>query len=142
MGAVESFLDRRIDASTLPLAIGDVTVILLVIALGMVRHHGVSGVTGDPGAVVVTALPFLVGWVVAAPLIGAYSPGAGESAKAAVPLAIRSWFVADVIGIGLRATPLFGGGGDLVALVVLFLVLLLTGAIGLTLWRGALFKIR
>lgn len=142
MGAVESFLDRRIDVSTLPLAIGDVSVILLVVALGMVRHYGVNGLTANPADVVLTALPFLVGWVVAAPLIGAYSAGAGESAKAAVPLAIRSWVVADVIGIALRATPLFDGGENLADLLVFFVVMLLVGAIGLALWRGALFKVR
>ena len=67
-----------------------------------------------------TIAPFILGWVVAAPLLGAYSPGAAESSKAAVPLALRSWLLADVVALGLRATPLFHGGVELSFVAVTF----------------------
>lgn len=135
----ESFLSARIDRGTWPLAVGDVVAILLVVALGMVRHHGVAGVAGDPVAVVVTALPFLVGWTVVAPLVGAYAAGAGESAKAAVPLAIRSWVGAALVGIVVRGatTSAFDPG-----LAIFLGVMLVTGGVALAAWRWLYFQVR
>lgn len=135
----QSFLESRIDGSTWPIAVGDVLAILLVVGVGMIKHHGVGGVVGDPVAVVVTALPFLFGWAVAGTLVGAYSAGAGESAKAAIPLAIRSWVLADVVGIVIRGatTSAFDVG-----LGVFFLVMLVTGGVALGIWRYLYFQLR
>lgn len=134
----ESFLSSRIDAGTWPFAVGDVLAILVVVAVGMVRHYGATGVAGDPLGVVLTALPFLVGWAVAAPLVGAYSAGAGESAKASIPLVIRSWVVADVLGIAIR-----GAQSDFnFALGIFFLVMLAVGAVALAGWRWLFFQVR
>lgn len=133
----ETFLSRRVDAGAAPLAIGDVLAILLVVGVGMVNHHGVDGVLGDPVDVVVTAIPFLVGWAVGALLVGAYSAGAAESAKAAIPLGIRSWVPAAIIGIGIRgALSVFDVG-----LGIFLVVMLVTGAVGLGVWRWLFFKI-
>lgn len=126
-----SFLSRRIDAASLPLAVGDVLVLLAFLTAGALEHNTVSELTADPVYAAEIYVPFLIGWVVAAPLIGAYSAGAVESAKASVPLAIRSWIAAAVIGLVLRATPLFHGGVD----PVFAIVMLVGGSVVLGLWR-------
>ncbi|MFB6123534.1 MAG: DUF3054 domain-containing protein [Haloferacaceae archaeon] len=136
--AVASFLDRRIDARATPLAVGDVLVVALLLTGGTVHHNGVDFVLSNPAYLAGVLAPFLVGWVVAAPLLGAYAPGATETAKAAVPLALRSWVVADVVGLALRATPLFHGGVELSFAAVTLLV----GAVGLTVWRVLFFQLR
>lgn len=133
----ETFLSRRVDTGAAPLAVGDLLAILLIVAVGMVNHHGVDGVLADPVNVVVTALPFLAGWALAATFIGAYSPGAAESAKAAIPLGVRSWVPAAVIGIVIRgALSTFDVG-----LGVFLIVMVVTGSIAVGVWRWLFFKV-
>ncbi len=132
----ESFLSKRVDRSAAPLAVGDVIAIVAVIAIGMEFGH--NTLTG-PMALIETAAPFLVGWAVASVPIGAYSPGAAESAKAAVPLALRSWVPAAVVGVLLRGvlqTNLDQG------LLVFLGVMLVTGGVALGGWRWLAFKLR
>jgi hypothetical protein len=136
--SVASFLDRRIDSAALPLAVGDVLALSAILTVGVVNHNGVEYLSADPVGWVLTLVPFLLGWAVAGPLVGAYSAGAAESAKAAVPLAIRAWIPAAAIGLFLRWTPLFEGGAALVFVVIT----LVTGAFALGVWRWLFFKIR
>jgi len=136
--AVANFFDRRLDGRTTPLAVGDLLVIALLFGWGVVRHNGFAYVVSNPDYTAVTIAPFLIGWVVAAPLLGAYSPGAAESAKAAVPLALRSWLLADAIALGIRATPLVSGGVQLSFVAVSLGV----GLVGLALWRTLFFRLR
>jgi hypothetical protein len=133
-----SFLSQRLDAGAAPLAVGDVLAIVLVLTAGTIHHSSVAAVAADPLHLVAVLVPFLVGWVVAAPLLGAYSAGAAESAKAAIPLAVRSWVVADLVGVGLRATPVFPGGFALTFLAVS----LVTGLVAIVAWRWVYFRIR
>ncbi|MGM0590286.1 MAG: DUF3054 domain-containing protein [Halobacteriota archaeon] len=136
--SVTSFLERRIDPGTLPLAVGDVLVLSALLTLGTINHNGVSFVQSNPGYLLATLAPFLIAWIIVAPLVGAYSAGAGESAKSSVPLAIRSWIPATLLGAAIRATPLFHGGAS----VVFVLVTMVTGAVGLGLWRYLFFRVR
>jgi len=136
--AVANFLDRRIDGRAAPLAVGDLLVIVAVFGAGTVHHNGVDFVAASPGYLFATVAPFVVGWVVAAPLLGAYAPGAAESSKAAVPLALRSWLLADAVALGLRATPFVSGGIQ----PSFVLVSLVTGGLGLAVWRALFFKLR
>ena len=112
-----SALSGRVDAAALPLAVGDLLAILGILTYGMVRHG-----TLTPERAVGVYAPFLIGWGVAALLIGAYSAGAAESAKAAIPLGIRAWVLAALVGLGLRWTPVFPGGIE-IAFVIVVLVL-------------------
>jgi hypothetical protein len=137
-----SFLNGRIDTAALPLAVGDVLVLVLLLSFGTARHNGVAYLTEQPVALALTLLPFIVGWLVAAPLVGAYSAGAAESAKAAIPLAIRSWVVAVVIGIVLRVVLPFDATGGLLSLAIFFAVTLVVGVVGLGVWRWLYFKLR
>jgi len=136
--AVANFFDSRLDGRAAPLAIGDLLVIAVLFSWGTVHHNGLGFVASNPGYLAGTIAPFVIGWVVAAPLLGAYSPGAAESAKAAVPLALRSWFLADAIALGIRATPFVGGGVQL----TFVLISLGVGLVGLALWRTLFFKLR
>ena len=132
----ESFLSKRIDRSAAPLAVGDVIAIVAVIAIGMEFGHGT--LTG-PVSLLETAAPFLVGWAIASVPIGAYSAGAAESAKASIPLAIRSWIPAAVIAVLVRGvvqtalTPALG---------IFLAVMLVTGGVALGVWRWLAFKLR
>ena len=116
-----SALSGRVDTAALPLAVVDLVAILGVLTIGMIQHS-----TFSPARAAGVYGPFLIGWAAAAVLIGAYSAGAAESAKAAIPLGIRAWVLAALVGFGLRATPVFPG--DLAVAFVL-ITLLLTGAL-------------
>jgi len=133
----ESFLARRIDASAGPLVVVDVLALAAVLTIGVINHNGVEYLSTAPVAWLLTLVPFLLGWAVAAPLIGAYSAGAAESPKAAIPLAIRAWVPASIIGFAIRASPLFSGGFQLSFGVVIFL----TGGVALIVGRWLFFKL-
>ncbi|WP_101297924.1 DUF3054 domain-containing protein [Halegenticoccus soli] len=135
---VASVLEQRVDRGTLPLAVGDVLVIAALLTFGTINHSSVDFVVGNPLYLLGVIAPFLIGWVLVAPLVGAYSAGAGESAKASVPLVIRSWVPADLVGVGLRATPLFEGGAALTFVAVT----LVAGIVGLGAWRYLAFAVR
>ncbi|MFB6090380.1 MAG: DUF3054 domain-containing protein [Halobellus sp.] len=133
----ESFLARRIDAAAAPLAVVDLLALAAVLTIGVVNHNGVEYLSADPVGWLLTLVPFLVGWAVAGPLVGAYSAGAAESAKAAIPLAIRAWVPGAVVGFALRASPLFAGGFQLSFGVVVFVA----GGVALVAGRWLFFKL-
>lgn len=140
MSESASFFDRRIDTGSLPLVGADVVAILAVVAVGM-NNHGT--LTGEPPAMAtalgVTAAPFLVGWALSAVPIGAYSPGAAESAKAAIPLAVRGWIPAVIVGVVVR---ILVGTSTLGTGVAIFGgVLLVAGAVSLALFRYLYFAV-
>jgi len=137
--AVADFFDRRLDGRTTPMAVGDLLVIALVFSAGTVRHNGLAYVVSNPGYLAATIAPFLIGWVVAAPFLGAYAPGAAESAKAAVPLALRSWVLGDIVALAIREILQSGGGLPPLSFVA---VSLGSGLLGLALWRTLFFKLR
>lgn len=124
-------LDDRIDPAALPMAVGDFAVLAVVFATGTVRHHGLGVLTTDPVYVLSTIAPFLLGWAVAAPLLGAYASSAIGSYRARVSSALGAWVIADAIALALRATPYLHGG----VAPSFVLVTLAFGAVGLVLWR-------
>ncbi|MFB6243713.1 MAG: DUF3054 domain-containing protein [Halobaculum sp.] len=139
MATASEFLDRRVDRGTLPLAVGDVLVILLFLYAGTLQHATTvfPPTTASLLHLAEVAVPFLLGWVLVAVPVGAYSPGAGESAKASVPLAVRSWVGAAVIGLALRATPFLTGGVELTFAGVILVV----GAVSLGLFRAVALRV-
>jgi hypothetical protein len=133
----ESFLARRLDRAAAPLAVGDVLAIVGVLTWGALRHNPAEFLADNPLYLAGIHAPFLIGWVVAAVPIGAYSPGAAESAKASVPLAVRSWIPAALVGAGLRWAGVFHGG----ATPVFVLVAILTGGVALAVVRTLQFRL-
>ena len=128
-----SALSGRVDTAALPLAVVDLVAILGVLTIGMIQHS-----TFSPARAAGVYGPFLIGWAAAAVLIGAYSAGAAESAKAAIPLAVRAWVPAAAVGFALRASPLFSGGFQLIFGVVVFVA----GGVALVALRWLFFKLR
>lgn len=131
----DSFISERVDRAAAPLAVGDLLVILAVIAVGMSNHETLTGVV----PLLATAAPFLLGWALVSVPVGAYSAGAAESAKAAVPLAVRSWLGAAVIGIVVRGA--LQSAFDM-GLAIFLGVMLVTGAVALGVWRWLFFKLQ
>ena len=132
----QSFLGRRLDRAAAPLAVGDVLVLLTFLTLGTLRHLSVAFLTDRPAYMLGVWAPFVIGWVVVAPLVGAYAAGAAETAKSSVPLVIRSWVPAAAVGLALRAVAFRGGADPAFAVVML-----VTGTVALGGWRALYFKL-
>lgn len=135
----KSFLEKRFDGGALPLAVGDVVVLVSLLTFGAVNHH-TTAVLSMPAELATTLGPFLATWLVFASLIGAYSAGAAESAKAAVPLAIRSWIPSTIVGIPIWYV-LPGNGTTLVGTAIFATVLVVFGSVTLGIWRTLWFKL-
>ena len=134
----QSFLEQRLDAGTWPIAVGDLLVLLLFLLAGTLRHHSVAELRADPFVYVLAAGPFVLGWLVCAPLVGAYSPGGGSAPNSSIPLAIRSWVPAAVVGLLVRFVAIPDRGVAPVFAAVIFV----GGAVVLAVWRYLYFLAR
>jgi hypothetical protein len=86
----------------------DAVVLCALIVAGELRHQ-VNPVE-QPLVVVETAVPFLLGWAVAATLVGAYGERALADRVWSVRTAVGGWLGAVAIGAILRGSPYFAGG--------------------------------
>ncbi|PSP79632.1 DUF3054 domain-containing protein [Halobacteriales archaeon QS_1_68_20] len=93
---------------TVLLGVGDVLAVVLVLAAGMLRHNVDPLQSPDHATMVIG--PFLLGWIVGAPLVGAYSGGTLTSPRAVLATGTNAWFIAALVGLVLRATAWFPGG--------------------------------
>ncbi|WP_435076514.1 DUF3054 domain-containing protein [Halococcus sp. AFM35] len=132
MSAVAS--PPHVDTSprTLVVAIGDAALILLFIALGELQHG--YDLLAQPGRVVGTALPFLIGWGVASVLAGVYTLQIYRSLRRSVVRTALAWVGAVLVGQALRATSIFHGDFA----VTFMLVSLGVGLVLLVPWRAAI----
>lgn len=110
-------------------ALGDLLAIAVFVILGEISH-GVE-LLGQPLWVLNTAVPFLVGWLIAGPLLGAYARRSTASRWWAVAMALPAWLGADAIGQVLRDTTVFHGSAD----PLFFLVAASVGATTIAGWR-------
>lgn len=133
----QSLLDERLDASTWPIAVGDVAVLLAFLLAGTLQHWPLAAVRADPLIYLYAAGPFVLGWLICAPLIGAYSPGGGSAPNSSIPLAIRSWIPAVVVGMLVRVVAVPGRGFD----PVFATVMLVGGIVVLSAWRYLYFQL-
>ena len=115
------FLAARLDRGAAPLAVGDVIALILLLTVGTLNHSSVEFLTANPLYLPEVFAPFLIGWAAIAPLVGAYSAGAVETAKSSVPLVVRSWIPAAAVGLALRATA-FRGGAELTFAAVMLVL--------------------
>ena len=92
------FNDRR----ALTLLGGDLLVLVAFAVLGR-RSHGESAGLAAAGEVFGTALPFLVAWLLTAPLFGALGRPTGNPFAHGVGRTALTWLVALPIGLLLRA---------------------------------------
>lgn len=133
----QAFLAARIDRAAAPLAVGDVLVLIALLTVGTLSHSSTAFLLDNPLYLAGVYAPFLIGWVVVAPLVGAYSAGAAETAKSSIPLVVRSWIPAAAVGFVLR-TFVFTGS----AAPTFIVVMLVTGTVALGGWRAIYFKFR
>lgn len=100
------------------LLVADVATILVLIVLGEIRH-GVD-VVADPGRVVVTAAPFLAGWLLVGGLVGAYGPRAFGGTSQALRITVGAWLGGAGLGLTLRGTEHLPGNAPLPFALVMF----------------------
>lgn len=108
--SVAQFVRTRVEFGRMAagLAAGDVLAIAAFATLGA-AHHGES-VLSNPAHVGLVAVPFLLGWALAALLGGLYTPDAISTPRRVASWTVPAWIVATLVGQGLRATPLIPGG--------------------------------
>ena len=133
-----SFLEQRLDASTWPIAAGDLAVLLLFFLAGVLQHRTILALKIAPMIYVDAAWPFVLGWLVCAPLVGAYSPGGGSAPNSSIPLAIRSWIPAALVGLVVRVVAVPNAG----AAPVFAGIMVVGGSVVLAAWRGLYFLLR
>jgi hypothetical protein len=135
------------DRDGLALAVGDHVVVAAVVAMGVVEHHGVEGLT-DAQQVIESVGPFLVGYAVAAVLVGCYEARTTATtpdelrSPLAIAVELRSVLAAIVgaagIGLVIRTSPGIEGG----ATWPFGLVIIGTLTVGLLAWRGVAIGVR
>ncbi len=133
-----SFLEQRLDVSTWPIAVGDLIALLGFILVGTLQHWTIEQLQADPTIYLLAAGPFVLGWLICAPLVGAYSPGGGSAPNSSIPLAIRSWIPAALVGLLVRVFAVPDRGADLTFAAIM----LVGGAIVISAWRFLYFKLR
>ena len=117
------------------LLLGDLAIITGVLAWGL-TEHGIAPLA-SPRYTVLVVGPFLLGWLIVAPLFGVYSQQAGEKFTIAVGTTIVGWTGAALLGAGIRATSFFPGNSPL----IFILVTLGVGMIVLLPWRIGIVKL-
>ncbi|MFB6111398.1 MAG: DUF3054 domain-containing protein [Halobacteriaceae archaeon] len=121
-------------------AAGDILAIATFVVVGELSH-GIDPVA-TPLIVLDTALPFLLGWLLVAPLVGAYTRRVLDGPRWLIGLSLTAWVGADVLAQLLRDTAAFHGSGDPIFFVVAAVVggsLLVGGRLAVTAvtnWEG------
>lgn len=90
------------------LAFGDALVVVAFIGYGLTSHA--IEPWEYPIHTVRTALPFVIGWLVVAPLLGAYARRTVASYRRTVAISIPAWALAAIVGGAIRSTDRFPGG--------------------------------
>lgn len=93
--------------TAVPVAAGDLVVIVGALVAGELRH-GIDPVS-DPLRVLDTLVPFLVGWIALASVLGAYDPDALSGVAGSVRVGAGAWVGAANVGLILRQSPYFHG---------------------------------
>lgn len=123
-------LAGRVDADAVRLfVVGDLLAILAFVVAGAIQH-GNDPLT-EPLVVADTASQFYLGWLVAAPLVGAYARATVDSRRSALVASLGAWVLAVMVAQALRATPWFRGD----AAVTFAAVAVAIGGVLLLGWR-------
>lgn len=109
--------------------LGDLVAISIFVVVGEISH-GVDPIA-QWAFVLDATIPFLLGWLVAGPLLGAYSPWSLQDPLRAAAAVVPAWLVADAIGQLIRDTDAFHGSAD----PVFYLVAAGVGGLLLIGWR-------
>ncbi len=117
--------------SSLVLSIGDGIAFLAFAAAGRNTHAEAAGLDAIP-QIIETAAPFVIGWFLIAPMVGAYRADVTNNPKRMLARTALAWLIAWPIGLGLRALIRQSGIPISFALVALVVVLAIVG-----IWRLA-----
>ena len=112
------------------LAIGDALCFLIFAAIGRGSHGEATGLAAIP-QIVVTALPFLTGWFLVAPFVGAFRRDLTANPRKMASRTLLSWLLAWPVAMALRG--IFVDHG--VPPLSFSLITLITNTIFLLLWR-------
>lgn len=117
-----TYLRSQVEPTSLAagLAVGDIAALAAFVAAGRQQHLGTP--IGDPVGFLDALAPFLIGWTVAAVVGGLYTSDALLTPRRAVSWTLPAWILALVIGMALRASPLFTGSAALTFVIVTFFV--------------------
>jgi hypothetical protein len=91
--------------------LGDVLVLLVFVAMGISNHGGAP--LESPVYTLERVAPFLLSWVVVAPLAGVYHRETLTGYRRTVVLVTAAWVVVALGGSALRGSSLFPGGAPL-----------------------------
>jgi hypothetical protein len=117
------------------LAVGDTAMFFIFAAVGRASHNEAAGF-GSLLAIAGTAAPFIIGWFIAAPLVGAYRlPQRGQATAPSLPHFIQrsalAWLAAWPLGLLLRSLLLWRPAPLTFALITFITNLVLLGC-----WRS------
>lgn len=87
---------------SVPLALGDIVAFLVFAAIGRASHAEAAGLDAIV-QVAETAAPFWLGWMIVAPLLGAYRSDVITAPRAMAGRTALAWLLAWPIGLVLRA---------------------------------------
>ncbi len=136
MGLSTGFRPRLDLVDSAKVAAGDVAALALFVIVGEYTH-GISPFE-YPNIALDSFLPFLIAWLIAAPLTGAYSRDARSSIRSAAVYETVAWFFANALGQLIRASPYFHGGTGKEFFVISFvygLLFLLPWRIAVARWK-------
>ena len=111
------------------IAIIDFSIITAIIVIGQISHQ--INPLADILHSLLTYLPFYTGWVLTAPLLGAYHSSTINSYRNTGLIIAVSWILTVLIGGSLRATAFFPGDSP----PLFLLVMTGFGLLGLLPWR-------
>jgi len=96
--------------------LGDVVVLFVFVAMGISNHGGAP--LESPMYTLERLAPFVLSWVVVAPLAGVYHRETLTEYRRTVVLVVVTWVVAALGGSALRGSALFPGGAPLAFVLV------------------------
>ncbi len=98
-------------APTAGVLLGDLLVLFAFVATGQYAHNYYFWQA--PLHTVFILIPFVIAWLVVAPLFGLFRRTTLGSLRQLVPRVGAAWIAASLVGGAIRATPLFPGGAPL-----------------------------
>jgi hypothetical protein len=119
--------------NTLPrliLLIGDLIAILLFVFIGQ-QDHATTDVNNPLFGLLRAAFPFLIMWLIVAPIVGAYPSAENITLRPLLVRGLNAWLIAAPLGLLLRAF-LFERGG--IPAIFMLLTLVVAGAF-ILIWR-------
>ncbi|MHC3438735.1 DUF3054 domain-containing protein [Natrialbaceae archaeon A-gly3] len=107
----------------------DVSLLAGLVLVGQ-HSHGIDPLA-DPLGALETMAPFVIGWIVIAPIARVYARGVLESPREVLRVTTVGWIAAANVGLILRSSPAFDGTG----VWAFNIVMTGLGLVALLVWR-------